>query len=225
MSAEPRAVEAAADQYAVGDAIPVETLAAVPDGTNLLVAGPSMLGIDGIALDLLKHGLRLSEHGVVITPDDPADRILSRFGGLADADDAELQIVDCCGAGGDDTDQVNYVATPGNLTDIGVNLTKATQAIGDRATAGVRVSMLSLSTLLHYNDLDTVFQFVHITTSRFAAAGYFSVATIDTMSHEPQTLNKLKAQFDGVVELREGSEGPEIRVVGLHDVPVEWEPF
>lgn len=225
MSAQSRAVEASAEEYDLGETVPVEGITAVPSGTNVLVAGPAMLGTDRIALDVLEYGLQCGEHGVVVTPDDPANRVRSRLD--APADGPTVQFIDCSAVGGEvEDEQVRGVSAPGNLTDIGVCLTKATQAIGDEATAGVRISLLSLSTLLQYTDLDQVFKFVHVATGRFAAGGYLGVATIDAATHDEETMNTIRAQFDAVVELREGTDdAPEIRAVGFPGGSADWQPL
>lgn len=230
MNAESRAVEASSEQYDLCDAVPAGGLTAVPGGTNLLVAGPSMLGTDRIAMDILARGVRLGEHAVIVTPDRPADRVLSQYEELARPDGPVLQIVDCSAASDSgwagDGERVKDVSSPGNLTDIGVGLTKATGAIGDGAAAGVRISLLSLSTFLQYTDFDRVFKFVHVLTGRFAAAGYLCVATIDTAAQDDRTLNKIKAQFDGVVQLREAQDGTrEARALGFPEVTTAWESF
>lgn len=229
MSPQPtRATEVVTEEYAIGDVIPVDGIEAVPKGTNLLVLGPSMLGHRKLALDILGHGLSRGEHAVVVTPDQSADRIRDRFEDQLGSDAGTLQIVDCSAGGSSaltDTDQVKSVSAPHDLTGIGIALVKSTQAIGDAATDGVRVSLLSLTTLLQYTDLERVFNFVCVVTGRLAAAGYLSVATMDTTAHDTKTLNTMKAQFDGVVELREAESGQEIRVQGFSDVSTEWRPF
>lgn len=227
MSAHAQAFESTADEYDLGNGLPVEGFTAVRSGTNLLISGPSMLGPERLALDILKRGCQLGEHAVVVTPDTPASKVRDTFLDGAGDGGAGVYIVDCCAADEDGAvdDRVETVASPGNLTGIGVGLTKATQAIGEGAAEGVRVSLLSLSTLLQYTDVDSVFKFVHVATSRFAAAGYLGVATVNPGIHEERTVNKLKAQFDGAIELREAGDGPECRVVGFPEVASEWTRF
>lgn len=228
MSANAQAIETSSSQYDLGTGLSIDGFTAVRSGTNLLIMGPSMLGTERIAVEILERGLRLGEHAVIVSADRPGTRIRGSIDGGDRDGDSRLHVIDCCAAGNeaaDDDDFVQTVASPGNLTGIGVGLTKATQSIGDGATEGVRVAMLSLSTLLQYTDVDTVFRFVHVATSRFAAAGYLGVATVDPDIHEDRTLNKLKAQFDGAIELREGPDHPEYRVVGFPEVPANWTAF
>ena len=214
------AVDATTAAYHVGDVLPqVETL---PRGSCLLVTGAAMSGKTAFAVDLLAAGIERGEHALVVTPDEGAPRLRSRF-----PTTDRLHVVDCSGTGGtfDDTPSVKYVSSAGDLTGIGIGIAKCTQAIGDRAREGVRLAVLSLSTVLRYTSLDSLFNFVHVLTGRIEAAGYLGVFTLDPTVHDATTVNTIKAQVDGVVELREGEAGDrEVRVTGLDGATGEWTP-
>lgn len=212
------AVDVATDAYDVDGVLP--KLTAVPRGTSILVAGPAMTGKTELVADLLGRGLELEEHALVVTPDEGTQRIQSRFP-AADG----LNVVDCSGTGEsfDDSAAVKYVSSPGDLTGIGIGIAKCTQSIGDRASDGVRIAVLSLSTVLRYTDIDALFNFVHVLTGRIEATGYLGVFTIDPTVHDEKTVNTVKAQVDGLVELREADGGGrEARVSGFPDVSGEW---
>jgi len=69
----------------------------------------------------------------------------------------------------------------------------------------------SLSTLLMYSDLQTVFRFLHVhgtDPERERPLGLFS---IDSTSHDEQAMNTLKQLFDGVITVPEDEE-PKIRL-------------
>ena len=137
-----------------------------------------------------------------------------------------LRVVDCTGATAkgtfDDTDDVKYVASPGDLTGIGMGIVKCTRDMGE-SVDGLRLGVLSLSTLLRYSDPDRVFNFLHTVTGRVSAADYLGIATLDPGAHDPQDVNTLSSQFDVVVELREADDdGREARVVGHHESPRTW---
>ena len=157
---------------------------------------------------------------MVVTPDEGAERIRGRFPSTD-----RLTVVDCTGSGGafDDSAAVKFVSSPGDLTGIGIGIAKATQAIGTRAGEGVRLAVLSLSTVLRYTSLDSLFNFVHVLTGRIEAAGYLGVFTVDPTAHDERTVNTIKSQVDGLVELRLTEDGGrETRVAGLPDVSGEW---
>lgn len=219
MSAErSRAIETASEEYHVEGVLP--GVGSLPPGSSLLVTGAPMTGKTELALSILESGVERGEHALVVTPDGKAGRIRSR---LPETD--RIHVVDCSGSGGafDDTDLVKFVSSPGDLTGIGIGIAKCTQSIGDRASDGVRLAVLSLSTLLRYTDLDSLFNFVHVLTGRIEAAGYLGVFTMDPTVHDQSTVNTIKAQVDGVVEIREGAGGNhEARVVGVSEASNEW---
>ncbi|MFB6142728.1 MAG: recombinase RecA, partial [Halorientalis sp.] len=69
-----------------------------------------------------------------------------------------------------------------------------------------RVMLDSISTLLMYSDLRTVFRFMHVFTSRIENAGAFGIHVIEATAHDEETMNTLKQLFDGVVHTdREGN--------------------
>jgi len=64
----------------------------------------------------------------------------------------------------------------------------------------------SLSTLLMYSDLETVFRFLHVFTGRIQSVDGLGLFCIDSTAHEDQTTNTLTQLFDGIVELSEDGE-------------------
>lgn len=212
-----RAQTVSRETYEIGDAIPVDGLDAVPAGTNLLIEGPPMTGKRQIAVAILARGIERGENAVVITPDDSGERLRSRHDVLDDDD--RVHFVDCSGASGkgsfDDTGRIKHVSSPGDLTGIGIAMAKCTRTIGEEAESGLRIAVLSLSTMLQYASAEKMFSFVHVITGRVAAAGYLSVATIDPTIHDDATVNAIKAQYDGVLELRDADTGTEHRLRGL----------
>jgi hypothetical protein len=215
------------EAYDLDDVLPAEGLAAVDPGTNVLISGGRMLGKDRLALELLAAGA--DDQAIAVTPDTAGSRLRDEFASVAGRVDP-LRVVDCTGASGsgsfDDTDEVKYVPSPGDLTGIGMGVVKCTRDMGESVDDGLRLAVLSLSTLLRYSDPDRVFNFLHTVTGRVSAADYLGVATLDPDAHDPQDVNTLSSQFDVVVELREADGvGREARVVGHHESPRTWQPL
>jgi len=71
----------------------------------------------------------------------------------------------------------------------------------------------SLSTLLMYSDLQTVFRFLHVFTGRIQSVNGLGLFSIDSTSHDEQAMNTLKQLFDGVITVP-GDEEPKIRLAG-----------
>lgn len=87
---------------------------------------------------------------------------------------------------------------------------------------GLRLGVLSASTLLQYSETDRVFNFLHVLTGRIAAGNYFGVSALDPTAHDDQTVTVITSQFDAVLDVREAQAGRECRVRGLRGIDREW---
>lgn len=185
---------------------------------------------DGIAI-LDEDGRYVSvnrAHAAIYGYDDP-EALVGQSSRRPDDPD-RLRVVDCTGARGrgsmDDTETIKYVRSPGDLTGIGMGIVKCTREIGPGVDDGLRMAVLSLSTLLRYANADRSFNFLHTVTGRVSAAGYLGLATFDPTSHDPGDGNTLSSLFDVVVELREADDGSrEVRVVGHREASRTWQPY
>lgn len=224
-----RARSVGIDAYDLGDVVPVEGFSSVSPGTNLLISGPSKTGKQRLALELMAAGPE-REHGLAVTPNTAGERIQDTFADIRGRESSPLHVVDCTGATGkgsmDDTETIKYVGSAGDLTGIGMGIVKCTRSIGDGADDGLRLSLLSLSTLLRYSDPNRMFNFLHTVTGRVSAAGYLGVGTLDSSTNDSEERHTLSSLFDVVVELREGEDGSrEVRVVGHPGSPRTWQPY
>ncbi|WP_460919648.1 DUF7504 family protein [Salinarchaeum chitinilyticum] len=125
---------------------------------------------------------------------------------------------------------LRWIATerrpPGDLTGISIGTAKLMKRFADRNIENVRHGLVSVSTLLQYLDVETVFKFLHIYTNRVQSSEGIAVFTLDDDSHDPQTVNTLTGEFDGVVQLRETDDGTvEYRVRGFGQSPSGWKPL
>ncbi|WP_049925230.1 RAD55 family ATPase [Halopiger goleimassiliensis] len=203
--------------YDFVDDVPVDE---VEPGTNVLVAGPPMTGKRDLAVDVLVQGARRGDGSIVVTTKDSADKILDEFDDRTDS--ADVGIVDCVtkqrgiGTGGDDP-RVKYASSPVDMTGIGIKLSEFLQEFYEtRGVTNNRVLLHSISTLLMYSDLRTVFRFLHVFTGRIQSADALGIYVIDSTAHDDQTMNTLKQLFDGVLTIEEtDGDGPRIRSAGL----------
>ncbi|AGB36908.1 RAD55 family ATPase [Natronococcus occultus] len=189
----------------------------VEPGTNVLVSGPPLTGKHELALDVLKAGAARGEGTIVVSTKDGAETLLPHF-----PDEANVGIVDCVteqrGVGtAEDDPRVSYADSPVDMTGIGVELSAFLQEFyEDRELARNRVLLSSVSTLLTYGDLQTVFRFLHVFTGRLQSADALGVYVIDATAHDEQTMNTLKQLFDGLVEVEAAEDGePTVRTTGL----------
>ncbi|WP_444542723.1 RAD55 family ATPase [Halomicrobium urmianum] len=213
--------------YDLSTVLDFDALESVRPGTSLLIAGPAMSGKEAIAFDVLKEGARGGEGAVVVTTNDRAASVVDEFRtDVPELGESQLGVVDCRGDGVDADESgafVHHVSSPGDLTGIGIGITKALEGLHKGGRDRGRLALVSLSTMLTYTDKKTVFKLCHILSSRLDSAGYVGVFTIDSGAHDDQTLQVIKQAFDGLVEIRENEGAREARVMGLSAEPSDWQ--
>lgn len=186
----------------------------VAPGTNLLVSGPPLSGKRRLALSALAAGTTDGEGTVIITVRDGADVLVDEFRDqLAQPEVDRVGVVDCItnqqGGSATDTDLVRYVSSPTDLTGIGIAFSELLEEFYRRGIERNRVVLDSLSPLLIYSDLQTVFRFMHVLTSRIEDANAVGLHTIESTAHDAETINTLKQLFDGVVAVESQPETDE----------------
>jgi len=198
--------------YDLADVLPDAEL---ESGTNLLITGPPLSGKRRLAIDILANGTRQEEGAIVVTTKDSGDKILSEYKKrIENVEDEPLGIVDCVtkqrGVGSaEDGPQLKYASSPVDMTGIGIKLSEFLQDFYERrGLKQNRVLMHSVSTLLMYSDLQTVFRFLHVFTGRVQSANGLGLYAIDSTAHDDQTMNTLTQLFDGLIELSEDSAEP-----------------
>ncbi len=193
--------------YDVG---PLET--EIEPGSNVLISGPSMSGKRDLALDVLAEGTDGGEGSIFVTTKDGADRVLELYENRTPYQGKPVAVVDCVtrqqGVGDvREDDRIKYASSPVDMTRIGIQLSEFLEAFyQERNIRQNRVALHSLSTLLMYSDLQTVFRFLHVFTGRIQSVDGLGLYVIDSSAHDDQTMNTLKQLFDGVVRLDENGE-------------------
>ncbi|SFG14773.1 RecA-superfamily ATPase, KaiC/GvpD/RAD55 family [Halopelagius inordinatus] len=189
----------------------------VQPGTNILLSGPPLTGKRSLGLDVLAEGTENGDGAIIVTTKDGAKRVLSDFDKRVSYEGKPVAVVDCVtrqqGLGDiRDDDRVKYTSSPVDMTGIGIKLSEFLQAFyQDRHIEQNRVMLHSLSTLLMYADLQTVFRFLHVFTGRIQSVDGLGLFAIDSTAHDDQTMNTLKQLFDGIITTREDGD-PEIRL-------------
>ena len=216
--------------YDLTSVLEFDALSEVRPGSSILISGPAMSGKERLAYDILADGLDRGDGAVVVTTGDGAGSVVEEFRSLVpDLDDSQLGVIDCRGESGTDEDVIgnahtHHVSSPGDLTGIGIGITKALEGLHNAGNEQGRLALVSLSTMLTYTDKKTVFKFCHVLSSRLDSAGYIGVFTIDSGAHDDQTLQVIKQAFDGMIDVRDAEGGGrEGRVLGLSGEPTDWQ--
>lgn len=200
--------------------------ASVDSGTNILIAGPPLTGKRRLALDILAHGADQGEGVVIVTTRDSSDRVIADIRArVRDPAEMDVGIVDCVtqhqGRSASDTEQVKYASSPVDMTGIGIKFSEFVEEFyTQRNVRQNRVLLDSLSTLLLYSDVQTVFRFMHVFTSRIEDADALGVFVIESTAHEAETLNTLKQLFDGIVEI-DDERNVSVQIPGVDPNPVQ----
>jgi len=203
--------------YDLGDVLP--DLSFDP-GSNVLVSGPPLTGKRRIALEILAAGTADDEGVIVVTTKDSAEKVLSQYGDMVGNEQIPIGIVDCVteqrGVESVDDPRVKYASSPVDMTGIGINLSEYLQEFYEhRGFERNRVLLHSVSTLLMYSNLETVFRFLHVFTGRIQSADALGVHVIDSTAHDDQTINTIKQLYDGLLMVEEGDDGPVVRQQGV----------
>lgn len=212
--------------FDVGSVLPID---GVPPGTNLLVGGPAMSRKREIARRLVAEGLEAGECGVGVSTRDSADRLLADSAALERAvAEGRAGIVDSVtrerGGSYRESKYVRYVASPGDITDIGIRTTGFFEEF-DRRETPVRTSVVSISTMLMYVDLRRVFRFMNVITGRVQQHDWLGAAVLET--EDRTAFDTFAPLFDGMVQTRvdDDSGNVELRVLGLEDASTAWIPL
>lgn len=217
-----------AGPYTFGDTLPVN---GVHPGTTLFVSGPSMSGARDVALAMTLPEMSADERSTIVSTTTGPGRLIRRAEQLAPTlDPSMLAIIDGSGRSSGDTQsaRVESVSGPGDLTGIGIRLSKLFEAHHTNGITRIRTGVISVSTLLMYVDVRTAFRFLHSLAGRIAAIGGVGIFYIDPTSHDTESTNMLTQLADGRIEVREAEDNQqegELRVRGLPDQSRRWTPF
>jgi KaiC/GvpD/RAD55 family RecA-like ATPase len=207
--------------YDVGDHLPVET---VPEGTNLLVAGPPLTGKRELARSLLADGCERDEGAVVVGTRDSVKSLKRQTPAVWDAVQAGRGgIVDCVTRQGgetvEDEELVKYVPSPGDVTEIGIRLGGIFQHL-EREGVRTRFAVSTVSTMLMYADVRRVYRFLHVYAGHVERLDWLGIGVLDSSNRD--TFDRLAPLYDGMVQTRRSDDGTQLRVVGLGRGRTDW---
>jgi KaiC/GvpD/RAD55 family RecA-like ATPase len=217
------------EAYDLSGPLDVDRLRTVPPGASLLVSGPAMTGKTNLLQRILADGLVGDEAAIAVTTSGPAEGFVDDMHSRAEFEGRALSVVDSRAEGSRESQElengshVHRVSDPADLTSIGVCITEALDRISVGGYNRARFGLTSLSTMLTYTDEKTVFKFCHVLSSRLEGAGSVGLFTIDESAHDQQTLQVLKQNFEGQVQLREHEGARQVRVRGFGGDPSSWQ--
>jgi len=211
----------AKDTRYVFDGVPIEP---VPEGTNLLVTGPSLGGLRQLLMRLLSGSAE--EGSLIVTADVSANEAVADFEAVAGTvDPSRTCLIDCAQeSDGGESDRIHGVATPGDLTGIGMAFSTLYEQLYASGITRVRTGLYTLGPLLVYaDDVRPVYRFLHTVTGRIRSADGLGLCAVDPAAQDERTIQSVTQAFDGKVELRQRDGGHELRTQGLSGQLDGWQ--
>lgn len=204
----------------------------IKKGSNIMLIGPPMSGKETILNNIMYNGAVKNGNAVIkVTTRNPASQILEWFNeNNMSLPDSKIGIIDCItktiGKEAVETENIKIANSPVDLTGIGV---KISQFFEDffikKKITEIQLHVDSLSTLMMYSNIQTVFRFLHVFTGRIKAAGAMGLFLVEDGMHDEKDIITLKQLFDGLIEVKIENNSNFIRVVGLSSKPTPWFEF
>ncbi len=214
--------------YTIGIKELDEYVGGIKKGSNIMFIGPPMSGKKTILNHIMYYGAAKNENAIItVTTRESATRILEWFkeNQLA-LPMTRIGIVDCITKtlGGDavDSENIKIASSPIDLTGIGIKISQFFEKFFMRKNTRIQLHINSLSTILMYSNIQTVFRFLHIFTGRIKAAGALGIYVIESGMHDAQAVTALMQLFDGMIEIKSENDRNFIRIAGFNSKPTPW---
>ncbi|HMB44669.1 MAG TPA: recombinase RecA, partial [Candidatus Methanoperedens sp.] len=156
-------------------------------GSNIMLIGPPMSGKELILNFIMYHGAAINENAVItVTTRESTLHILEWF------KENELNlpldrigIIDCVsktlGGAVKEDENIRIASSPVDLTGIGVKISYFFEEfITKKNIRKNQLHMNSLSTILMYSNIQTVFRFLHVFTGRIKSIGGLGIYLIES---------------------------------------------
>lgn len=216
------------DEYSLGIEKLDENINGIRAGSNIMLIGPPMSGKETIINNLVYNGLKEGDAAVIVTTREPGENVIEWFEyNNLEIPMEHLGIVDCVtktlGVPTADTTNIKRASSPVDLTGIGVKISQFLEEFWMKKNIRkTRLCINSLSTILMYSNIQTVFRFLHVFTGRVKAAGAIGIFVVEEGMHDEQAIATLKQLFDGVIEIKHENDVHFIRIIGLAQKPSMW---
>lgn len=169
--------------------------------TNVLVLRPQLQSGSDSTCKRLLVGDSGPVHLLGICFSTPPTRWYDGWTDLLGEPPAAAAVVTTPDSFGDDTPDgvaVETVSSPADVTGIGMRATKYLDGWAED-DATVVVSLDSLTLVLQYVSLETLYRFLHVLTGRLDAVGAKGLFFLDPSTQDAKTVNTLKTLFQGVL--------------------------
>ena len=201
----------------------------IRNGSNIMLIGPPMSQKEVILHSIMYHGTAINDNAIItVNTREPASVILERFKeNKIVLPLSRIGIIDCIsksvGMDAFETESIKFASSPKDLTGIGVRISEFFEDfLMKQKIQKIQLHINSLSTILMYSNIQTVFRFMHVFTGRIKAAGALGIFIADSGMNDDPKIATLKQLFDGIIEIKEENDKNYIRTVGLSSKPTPW---
>ncbi|WAC04635.1 MAG: hypothetical protein OS112_09255 [Methanoregula sp.] len=204
-------------------------------GANFLVLAPPMSLAEELALFLTRP--QLGEYAIVLSTNDRAAEVVDAFKVMG-VDKRYVGTIDAITKsstpGIADTNRLMFVASPTDLTGIGIKFSKMVETIFDGEFSDgesglfpppVRFCVNSVSTLLMYRKLEILYQFLHVLTSKLKKIDGVGFYLLNKESFDEKTISLIKQLMTGVIEVKVEQNVHYMRIQGIKGLTSDWLQF
>jgi KaiC/GvpD/RAD55 family RecA-like ATPase len=198
-------------------------------GSNIMLIGPPMSQKEVILYNIMYHGAAINDNAIItVTTHESGTQILDWFiENKLVLPLSRIGIIDCItrslGGIAVENENIKIASSPVDLTGIGVRISQFFEDfLMKKNVRKTQLHINSLSTILMYSNINTVFRFIHVFTGRIKAAGALGIFVMESGMHDEQAITTLKQLFDGVMEIKSENDMNHIRMVGLSPKPTPW---
>ncbi|MCK9152479.1 RAD55 family ATPase [Methanobacterium alcaliphilum] len=195
----------------------------IPPGSNILLSGDLFSGKEFLSRDFIIEGLKNDEACILISTNETAEKIVENLGKV-NLDN--LCIVDCVSSKFGSTieqpfsEQIRYVESPMDLTMIMVALNDFLNVLSnERKIKKIRIVLDSVSTLLMYSNLRTVFKFLHILTTRIRSTGGSNIMLMEERAHDDIEIRTVRQLAQGIINMETNT----IQIKGFKTAQAQYE--
>lgn len=176
--------------------------------SNLMIMGPPLCGKKLLSLEILSHGLEMSEAAIYISTSHTAEEVREKWQhyGLNPEweEDGRVKYVDCyskmLGIQSSDTPSIRRIPSVLDFTKLSVTLYELGSDFLKKEVP-VRLVLDSLSSMLAYSSSQVVMRFLHIFMGKLRMQKVLGLFLLEEGTRDETTINQLKTYSDGVIQM------------------------
>jgi KaiC/GvpD/RAD55 family RecA-like ATPase len=179
----------------------------IPPGANLMVLGDIFSGKDILYKEFIREGLKNGEACIFVSTNDPIQETVEEF---SDYNLEYLGMVNCISSRIDLApdfayiDQVRFVNSPTELATIMAFVNDFLDIFRAKDVPRIRIVFDSVSTLLMYSNLKTIFKFLHVLTNTVKSTKAVLLMIMEEGVHDKIEITSLERLSQGIITMSDG---------------------